>query len=110
VTIIVPFRPAARRTPSRAPHAQAAGEAGAELRGRQQGRRHGTIGAGQVKRAPADGYTLLLASLGPYVIAPHLIKPLPYDPLKDFDLLTVAVRAPNVLVVPATSPLKSVPS
>ena len=68
----------------------------------------GTIGAGQVKRAPADGYTLLLASLGPFVIAPHLIKPLPYDPLKDFDLLTVAVRAPNVLVVPAASPLKSV--
>jgi tripartite-type tricarboxylate transporter receptor subunit TctC len=68
----------------------------------------GTIGAGQVKRSPADGYTLLLASLGPFVIAPHLIKPLPYDPLKDFDLLTVAVRAPNVLVVPAASPLKSV--
>ena len=42
------------------------------------------------------------------MIAPHLIKPLPDDPLKDFDLLTVAVRAPNVLVVPATSPLKSV--
>jgi tripartite-type tricarboxylate transporter receptor subunit TctC len=68
----------------------------------------GTIGAGQVKRSPADGYTLLLASLGPFVIAPHLIKPLPYDPLKDFDLRTVAVRAPNVLVVPAASPLKSV--
>ena len=68
----------------------------------------GTIGAGQVKRAPADGYTLLLSSLGPFVIAPHLIKPLPYDPLKDFDLLTVAVRAPNVLVVPAASPFKSV--
>jgi tripartite-type tricarboxylate transporter receptor subunit TctC len=68
----------------------------------------GTIGAGQVKRAPADGYTLLVASLGPYVIAPHLIKSVPYDATKDFDLLTVAVQAPNVLVVPAASPLKSV--
>ena len=68
----------------------------------------GTIGAGQVKRAPADGYTLLVSSLGPFVIAPHLIKPMPYEALKDFDLLTVAVQAPNVLVVPAASPLKTV--
>jgi tripartite-type tricarboxylate transporter receptor subunit TctC len=68
----------------------------------------GTIGAGQVKRAPADGYTVLVSSLGPFVIAPHLIKGVPYDPGKDFDLLTVAVQAPNVLVVPAASALKSV--
>jgi tripartite-type tricarboxylate transporter receptor subunit TctC len=68
----------------------------------------GTIGAGQVKRAAPDGYTLLVASLGPFVIAPHLMKNLPFDPRSDFDLLTVAVQAPNVLVVPANSPHKSV--
>jgi len=68
----------------------------------------GTVGTAQVKRAPADGYTLLVASLGPFVIAPHLLKAVPYDALKDLDLLTVAVQAPNVLVVPAASPLKSV--
>lgn len=68
----------------------------------------GTIGAGIVKRAPADGYTLFVSSLGPFVIAPHLIKNVPYDAGKDFDLLTVAVQAPNVLVVPAASPHKSV--
>jgi tripartite-type tricarboxylate transporter receptor subunit TctC len=68
----------------------------------------GTIGAGQVKRAAPDGYTLLVSSLGPFVIAPHLIKNVPYDAGKDFDLLTVLVQAPNVLVVPAASPLKSV--
>ncbi|UUX97137.1 Bug family tripartite tricarboxylate transporter substrate binding protein [Aquabacterium sp. J223] len=68
----------------------------------------GTLGAGQVKRAPADGHTLLVASLGPYVIAPHLIKSVPYDALKDFDYLTVAVQAPNVLVVPAASPQRTV--
>jgi tripartite-type tricarboxylate transporter receptor subunit TctC len=68
----------------------------------------GTIGAGIVARAPADGYTLFVSSLGPFVIAPHLIQKLQYDALKDFDLLTVAVQAPNVLVVPAASPSKSV--
>jgi tripartite-type tricarboxylate transporter receptor subunit TctC len=59
----------------------------------------GAIGATQVKRAPADGYTLLVASIGVYATNPFLQKNLQYDPAKDFDLLTVAVRAPNVLVV-----------
>jgi tripartite-type tricarboxylate transporter receptor subunit TctC len=67
----------------------------------------GTIGAGFVKRAAPDGYTLLVSSLGPFVIAPHLIKGVPYDAAKDFDYLTVAVQAPNVLVVPAASPYKT---
>jgi len=66
----------------------------------------GTIGASQVARAAPDGYTLLVASLGPFVIAPHLIK-VNYDALKDLDPLTVVVQAPNVLVVPAASPHKS---
>jgi hypothetical protein len=67
----------------------------------------GTIGAGVVARAPADGHTLLVSSLGPFVIAPHLMAKVPYDALKDFEYITVAVQAPNVLVVPASSPYKS---
>src|SRR3954464_606024 len=69
----------------------------------------GTIGAAFVKRAPADGYTLFVSSLGPFVIAPHLIKAVQYDALKDFDPITIAVQAPNVLVVPINSPDKTVP-
>ena len=69
----------------------------------------GTIGAAYVKRAPADGYTLFVSSLGPFVITPHLIKNAQYDALKDFDFITVAVQAPNVLVVPAASPIRNVP-
>ena len=67
----------------------------------------GTLGAAFVKRAPADGHTLFVSSLGPFVIAPHLIKGVQYDALKDFDPITVAVQAPNVLAVPASSPHKS---
>ncbi|MDP3520619.1 MAG: tripartite tricarboxylate transporter substrate binding protein [Hydrogenophaga sp.] len=66
----------------------------------------GTIGAAHVARAVPDGHTLFVASLGPFVIAPHLIK-VSYDALKDLDPLTVVVQAPNVLVVPAASPHKS---
>jgi tripartite-type tricarboxylate transporter receptor subunit TctC len=67
----------------------------------------GTVGAGLAKRAAPDGYTIFVSSLGPFVIGPHLIKNVPYDPLTDFDYITVAVQAPNVLAVPASSPHKS---
>lgn len=67
----------------------------------------GTLGATAAKRSAADGYTLFVTSLGPLVIGPHLIKNPGYDPLKDFDYLTVAVQAPNVLTVPANSVHKS---
>lgn len=67
----------------------------------------GTLGAAMVKRAAPDGYTILVSSLGPFVIGPHLMKNVGYDPLKDFDYITVAVQAPNVLAVPANSPHKT---
>jgi tripartite-type tricarboxylate transporter receptor subunit TctC len=67
----------------------------------------GTVGAAAAKRAAPDGYTLFVSSLGPFVIGPHLVKGVAYDALKDFDYLTVAVQAPNVLAVPAASPHKS---
>ena len=64
----------------------------------------GAIGAGLVKRAAPDGYTLMVASIGVYAVNPFLQKNLAYNPQRDFDLLTVAVRAPNVLVARADLP------
>ena len=68
----------------------------------------GTVGAATAKRAAPDGYNIFVSSLGPFVIGPHLVKGVAYDALKDFDYITVAVQAPNVLAVPANSPHKSV--
>ncbi|MEG2818978.1 MAG: tripartite tricarboxylate transporter substrate binding protein, partial [Comamonas sp.] len=68
----------------------------------------GTIGAGAVKRSAADGYTLLVASLGPYVVTPHLVKSVPYDAAKDFDYITIPVQAPNVLVASPKQKVRSV--
>ena len=67
----------------------------------------GTVGAAAAKRAAPDGYTIFVSSLGPLVIGPHLIKNPGYDALKDFDYITVAVQAPNILTVPANSPHKT---
>ena len=109
VTIIVPFPPGGSTdTIARvlAPKLQEA--LGGSFIIDNKGGAGGTIGAGIVKRAAPDGYTLFVSSLGPFVIGPHLIKNITYDATKDFDLITVAVQAPNVLVVPTASPLKSV--
>ena len=67
----------------------------------------GTVGAGFVKRAAPDGYTLLVTSLGPLVIAPHLYPSVPYNAATDFDYITVGLQSPNVLVVPANSSYKT---
>jgi len=67
----------------------------------------GAIGAAAAKAAKPDGYTFLCSSLGPFVIGPHLLKNSGYDPLKDFDYITVAVQAPNILTVRADSRYKT---
>lgn len=56
------------------------------------------IGAGQVFRAPADGYTLLLNYSG-HVINPYLKTDLPFDPLKDFVPIVGLASTPQILVV-----------
>ena len=67
----------------------------------------GSIAANAVAKSPADGYTLLIDSAA-HAVTPAIYATLPYDTLKDFiDIVPLAVQ-PNVLVVPANSPYKSV--
>jgi tripartite-type tricarboxylate transporter receptor subunit TctC len=68
----------------------------------------GAIGAMTVKQAKPDGYTIMVASIGVYAINQSLFKDLKYDPQKDFDLLSIHVRTPNVLVTSPNFPAKSV--
>lgn len=58
----------------------------------------GNIAHAYVAKAPADGTVLLLGSIGPLSIAPHLMK-LPYDPVRDLAPITMGLNFPNVLVV-----------
>jgi tripartite-type tricarboxylate transporter receptor subunit TctC len=67
----------------------------------------GNIVHQQMAAANPDGYTILLGSVGPLAVAPHLVAKLPYDPLKDLAPLTMAVNFPNVLVVHAGVPAKT---
>jgi tripartite-type tricarboxylate transporter receptor subunit TctC len=69
---------------------------------------NGAVGAAALRQVPADGYTLLVGSIGVFAINPALYKNLRYDPPKDFDLLSQLVRTPNVLVASPTFPANSV--
>lgn len=68
----------------------------------------GTLGAGQLKLAAPDGYTIMMGTIAPLSLAPGLYgKALSYDPMKDFEPIAITFVGPNIIVVNANSPIKS---
>ena len=67
----------------------------------------GNIGTAQVAKAPPDGYTILFA-FSSHVVNPTLFARVPYDPIKDFDPVTLAVASTTVLTVNPSVPAKTV--
>ncbi len=66
----------------------------------------GNLAHAQVANGPSDGSMLLFGSIGPLSIAPHFMK-VSYDPLKDLAPISMGVAFPNVLVVPASTGIKT---
>lgn len=67
----------------------------------------GNLGVDAVARSSPDGYTLVLGQTSNLAINPTLYSKLPYDPVKDLTPIGLLASAPLVLVVPASSPYKS---
>ena len=59
----------------------------------------GNNGAAEVAKAPADGYTLLMGTVGTHAINPSLYPKMPYDHVKDFVPVTLVAGVPNVVVM-----------
>ena len=109
VTVIVPFPPGgASDVTARTVAPELAKKLGQQVVIDNKGGANGAIGAAALKQAKPDGYTLMIGSIGVYSINPALFKDLRYDPLKDFDLLSVIVRTPNVLVANPGFPANNV--
>jgi tripartite-type tricarboxylate transporter receptor subunit TctC len=66
------------------------------------------IAAEIVARAPADGYTLLLGTNTTLSVVPSLREKLPYDPIKDFETISLMSQSPYLLVVHPGFPAKTV--
>ena len=69
--------------------------------------RGGNIGTDLVAKSAPDGYTLVHGGMGSLTLAPFLSK-LPYDTLRDFAPITLTARAPNVIAVHPSLPVRSV--
>jgi tripartite-type tricarboxylate transporter receptor subunit TctC len=69
----------------------------------------GLVGIAALKAAPADGYTLMVATSAVMAIRPSLMKQVPYDAEKDFVPIALYVKSPFILVVDPKLPIHSVP-
>jgi len=108
VTVVVPFPPGgASDVTARLTGNKLAERLGKSVIIENRPGANGGLGATGVKSAVPDGYTLLIGSIGVYAINPVLYKNLKYDPLKDFDLVSLLVRTPNVLVTSPDFPVTS---
>lgn len=68
----------------------------------------GVIGNAAGAKAAPDGYTLLMGNFGPTALAPSLYARLPYDPVRDFAAITLAITLPDLLLVHPSVPANTV--
>lgn len=102
--IIVPF-PAGSGTDS---SARAVGQALSKRLGQpvvvdNKAGANGVIAAQEAARAAPDGYTFFITTMTTHAVNVHLYKKLPYDPVKDFEPVSLIARSPLVLVVRNTA-------
>jgi len=67
----------------------------------------GSLGAQIVVKSPGDGYTLFVGNVGPIAVNNQIYNSVTYDPIKDFTPITLAVTAPQIVVVHPSVPAKT---
>jgi tripartite-type tricarboxylate transporter receptor subunit TctC len=108
VTIVVPFPPGPLDVVSRLVGAKMSESLGQPMIIDNRAGANGTIGSSLVARAAPDGYTILSATIGTHVTSVHLIKNLPYNPVRDFTPIAASVEPVTCLVVNNTLGVSSV--
>jgi tripartite-type tricarboxylate transporter receptor subunit TctC len=109
ITMVVPFPPGpALDLVARLTGARLADALGQPVVVENRTGANGTLGANAVARAAPDGHTLLFTTASTHVTAVHLMKSLPYDPVKDFTPIVAAVEPVTCLIVNSALPVSSV--
>jgi tripartite-type tricarboxylate transporter receptor subunit TctC len=108
VKLVVPFGPGTTTDIVSRVYAEALGKAlGQTVIVENKSGAGGNIGADLVAKSPADGYTIVMGTVGTHAINPGLYRRMPYDAQKDFAPIGFAGYTPTLLVVAANSPLKT---
>lgn len=108
ITYMVPFPPGGNTDTLARVIAQPLGVAlGTPVVIENKGGAGGSVGSALAARAPADGYTILGGTISSHAINVSLYSKLDYDPLKSFTPVAMLGSGPLVLVVPASSPYKT---
>jgi tripartite-type tricarboxylate transporter receptor subunit TctC len=109
ITLVVPFPPGpALDLVARLVGAKLGDALGATVVVENRTGANGTLGSNAVARAAPDGAMLLITTASTHVTAVHLMKNMPYDPVKDFSPLAAAVEPVTCLVVNGALPVNSV--
>lgn len=108
VRLIVPFPPGGQTdNVSRRLSVVIAPILGQQLVVDNRGGAAGTLGAGEVARAKADGYTLLIATTSTHALSPTAMAGITYDPIKDFAPITVLGTGPISISVHPSVPART---
>lgn len=67
----------------------------------------GALGADQVAKSPADGYTLVMGNIGSHAMNVGVYPKLPYSPVKDFESVALVATTPSLMSVSADLPVKN---
>lgn len=109
ITIVVPFPPGGSTDLLARKIGEAiSGPLGQPVVVENRGGAGGTVGANYVTQSDPDGYTLLMGVTGSNAISAALRDDLPYDPVTDFDPVSIVISSPLALVVNADSDFQTV--
>ena len=109
ITIVVPFAPGGTSDQTaRLAAVKIAESTGQQVIVENKPGANGQTAIAAVKQAPADGHTVFWASIGTHAINQSLYQKLNYDPVKDFEPVTLTFASTHFLLVPASSPAKTV--
>ena len=109
IRLIIPFAPGGTNDIIGRLVAQKLGEAiGQPVIADNRGGAGGSIGMEVAAKAAPDGYTIVIGHIGTLAVNPTLYSKLAYDPVKDFDPITLVSKLPNLMAVNPTVPAKTV--
>lgn len=109
IRLISPFAPGGGADiTSRALAQKISGPLGQQVVVDNRGGAGGMIGVDMAAKSPADGYTVVMGTIGPIAINPSLYRKMTYDPMRDLIPVSQAANALNVLVVHPSLPAKNV--